>query len=82
MNRCGGRCTQMVRIEAELREEREAVIREREKVRVAEEAISEEANAKEAAQLAKLAERREAVRWLAPLHTHTQPTQLSLVCVR
>ena len=73
----------MVRIEAELREEREAVLREREKVRVAEEAISEEANAKEAAQLAKLAERREAVRTgnnIAPLHP--QPTQPSFVCVR
>jgi hypothetical protein len=51
------------------------VLREREKVRVAEEAISDEANAKEAAQLAKLAERREAVRWLAPLRSqHTQRT--------
>jgi hypothetical protein len=51
----------MVRIEAELREEREAVHRERDKVRAAEDAISDEANAAEASQLAHLAERRDAV---------------------
>jgi hypothetical protein len=58
----------MVRIEAELREEREAVHRERDKVRAAEDAISDEANAAEASQLAHLAERRDAVCTPPPTH--------------